>query len=65
MYFGSRMKIHKVAIIRNRPSEKLAGLVAYTRCGIEIDKRITRKEWRKVTCKNCLRTRVESGQKAR
>lgn len=51
------MKIHKVAIIRNRVAEFKGGR-RYTRCGIEVHKKFTRREWRGVTCRNCLRTKV-------
>ena len=52
------MKIHKNAIIRNRPSEKLSpGCRRATRCGALLRSTLTRDSWRGVTCKNCLKTK--------
>lgn len=55
------MKTHKVAIIRNRPDEKAESVVMfgkYTRCGIRSAMAFVSDGWSKVTCKNCLRTKV-------
>ncbi len=52
------MKIHKNAVIRNRPQEDRDVYVfRWTRCGLRIQKDHTRDRWRHVDCKNCLRTK--------
>ncbi len=52
------MKIHKNAVIRNRPSERKAtGPFRWTRCGLRIQPDHTQDRWPGVTCKNCLRTK--------
>lgn len=51
------MKIHKLAVIRNRPSERTKRYRRYTRCGIRVSKSAAQRRWHMVDCKNCLRTK--------
>lgn len=57
------MKIHKNAVIRNRPVERIAQedrdvyVFRWTRCGLRTPKDHTRDRWARVDCKNCLRTK--------
>ncbi len=55
------MKIHKVAVIRNRTAENVQSVVMfgrYTRCGVRLAMAFVTDKWPKVTCKNCLRTKA-------